>query len=158
MNPRVAVSPLAPAAFPDLPLVGGVECATFAAGIKRADRADVALMRLAAGTSVAGVFTRSATRSAAVRDCQAKIAAADAHSAAGGAAIVVNSGNANTFTGAAGERAVAAITRATAACLNIDPRRVFSCSTGVIGEPPARPRHSQRPAFAESVSICGMGQ
>ncbi|MBC6407157.1 MAG: bifunctional glutamate N-acetyltransferase/amino-acid acetyltransferase ArgJ [Rhodobacteraceae bacterium] len=135
MNPRVAVSPLAPAAFPDLPIVGGVECATFAAGIKRADRADVALMRLAAGTSVAGVFTRSATRSAAVRDCQAKIAAADAHSAAGGAAIVVNSGNANTFTGAAGEQAVAAMTRATAACLNIDPRRVFSCSTGVIGEP-----------------------
>jgi len=104
------VSPLAPAVFPELPVVPGVRFATAAAGVKYAGRTDVMLAELAPGTAVAGVFTRSATRSANVLDCQAKIGSApDA-----GAAIIVNSGNSNAFTGAAGDKSVAAICDAVA--------------------------------------------
>ena len=95
-----AVSPLAPAGFPDLPVIAGVEFATAEAGVRYKGRTDVLLVRLAPGTALAGVFTRSATRSAAVFDCQAKLKGAPESSE--GAAIVVNSGNANAFTGAAG--------------------------------------------------------
>ncbi|WP_426032281.1 bifunctional glutamate N-acetyltransferase/amino-acid acetyltransferase ArgJ [Cypionkella sp. TWP1-2-1b2] len=128
-----SVSPLAPAAFPDLPLIAGVEFAAVEAGIKYQNRKDVMLVRLAPGTAMAGVFTRSTTRSACVRDCQAKLALkvpADS-----GAAIVVNSGNSNAFTGRVGDEAVAAVTIAVADALGIPAARVFSSSTGVIGEP-----------------------
>ncbi len=127
------VSPLAPAAFPSLPLIAGVEFAAVKAGIKYQNRKDVMLVRLAPGTAMAGVFTRSTTRSACVRDCQAKLALkvpADA-----GAAIVVNSGNSNAFTGKVGDEAVAAVTIGVADALGIPAARVFSSSTGVIGEP-----------------------
>jgi glutamate N-acetyltransferase/amino-acid N-acetyltransferase len=125
------ISPLAPAAFPDLPVIDGVEFATAAAGVKYSGRTDVLLVRLAAGTSVAGVFTRSATRSAPVLDCQAKIG----KDGEGPAAIVVNSGNSNAFTGKNGIASTRAVTEAAAKCLGIDETRVFSSSTGVIGEP-----------------------
>ncbi len=127
------ISPLAPAAFPSLPLIAGVEFAAVEAGIKYQNRKDVMLVRLAPGTAMAGVFTRSTTRSACVRDCQAKLALkvpADA-----GAAIVVNSGNSNAFTGKVGDEAVAAVTIGVADALGIPAARVFSSSTGVIGEP-----------------------
>ncbi|WP_054006718.1 bifunctional glutamate N-acetyltransferase/amino-acid acetyltransferase ArgJ [Cypionkella psychrotolerans] len=127
------VSPLAPAAFPTLPQIAGVEFAAVEAGIKYQNRKDVMLVRLAPGTAIAGVFTRSSTRSACVRDCQAKLALkvpADA-----GAAIVVNSGNSNAFTGRVGDEAVAAVTIGVADALGIPAARVFSSSTGVIGEP-----------------------
>ncbi len=127
------VSPLAPAAFPSLPLIAGVEFAAVEAGIKYQNRKDVMLVRLAPGTAMAGVFTRSTTRSACVRDCQAKLALkvpADS-----GAAIVVNSGNSNAFTGRVGDEAVAAVTIGVADALGIPAARVFSSSTGVIGEP-----------------------
>ncbi|PVA07698.1 bifunctional glutamate N-acetyltransferase/amino-acid acetyltransferase ArgJ [Thalassorhabdomicrobium marinisediminis] len=124
-------SPLAPAAFPDLPVIEGVRFAAGAAGIKYADRTDVMLVELAQGTTVAGVFTKSSTRSAAVRDCQRKLGN-DAPE--GRAAILVNSGNSNAFTGAAGDQSVAAICDATADALSLDPGRVFTASTGVIGE------------------------
>jgi glutamate N-acetyltransferase/amino-acid N-acetyltransferase len=127
------VSPLAPATFPDLPRIAGVEFAACEAGVRYKNRRDVMLIRLAPGTSMAGVFTRSTTRSACVRDCQAKLALkvpADS-----GAAIIVNSGNSNAFTGKLGDEAVAAVTSATAAALNLPASRVFSSSTGVIGEP-----------------------
>lgn len=125
------VSPLAPAAFPDLPLIAGAEFAALSAGVRYAGRTDVMLARLAPGTVMAGTFTRSATRSAAVLDCQAKIGAdSDA-----GAAILVNSGNSNAFTGARGALSVAELCRATAARLGIPESRVFTSSTGVIGEP-----------------------
>ena len=91
------------------------------------------LVRLAPGTAMAGVFTRSTTRSACVRDCQAKLALkvpADV-----GAAIVVNSGNSNAFTGRVGDEAVSAVTIGVADALGIPAARVFSSSTGVIGEP-----------------------
>ena len=127
------VSPLAPAAFPDLPQIAGVEFAAAAAGVRYANRTDVMLVRLAPGTSVAGAFTRSSTRAACIRDCQEKLAARVP--AGSGAAIIVNSGNSNAFTGAAGQSAVRSITDAVAAALDLPARRVFSSSTGVIGEP-----------------------
>ncbi|SEO09043.1 glutamate N-acetyltransferase [Salinihabitans flavidus] len=126
-----AVSPLAPAGFPVLPEIGGVEFSAVAAGVKYQGRKDVTLIRLCKGTTLAGVFTRSATRSAPVRDCQAKIGL----DSAAGAAIIVNSGNANAFTGRNGEEATRIVTSAVAACLDLPESRVFSSSTGVIGEP-----------------------
>lgn len=130
----IAVSPLAPkGGFPALPVIGGVEFAAAAAGVRYAGRTDVMLARLAPGTAIAGAFTRSSTRAACVLDCQAKLASAAASDA--GAAIVVNSGNANAFTGANGQEAVDRVTGAVAEALGLPAARVFSSSTGVIGEP-----------------------
>ncbi|MDZ7906160.1 MAG: bifunctional glutamate N-acetyltransferase/amino-acid acetyltransferase ArgJ [Cypionkella sp.] len=127
------ISPLAPAAFPVLPHIAGVEFAAIEAGIKYQNRKDVMLVRLAAGTQMAGVFTRSTTRSACVRACEASLAAKVP--AGAGAAILVNSGNSNAFTGAAGAASVTAITEAVAKELGLPAARVFTSSTGVIGEP-----------------------
>ncbi|WP_435530855.1 bifunctional glutamate N-acetyltransferase/amino-acid acetyltransferase ArgJ [Pseudogemmobacter humi] len=127
------VSPLAPAAFPALPLIAGAEFSALGAGIKYQNRKDVMLVRLAPGSVIAGAFTRSTTRSACVRDCEAKLAAKVP--AGAGAAIVVNSGNSNAFTGKRGEQAVAAVTGGVAEALGLPASRVFSSSTGVIGEP-----------------------
>ena len=125
------ISPLAPAAFPDLPIIKGVTFATAAAGVKYAGRTDVMLAILAPGTAIAGVYTRSATRSANVLDCQAKTGLASKD----GAAIIVNSGNSNAFTGKAGDGSVARICAAVADKTGITSDRVFTSSTGVIGEP-----------------------
>ena len=128
------ISPLAPKdGFPSLPRIAGVEFAAIEAGVRYANRKDVMLIRLAPGTSMAGVFTRSTTRAGCVRDCQDKLAKAVPLGA--GAAIIVNSGNSNAFTGKVGDASVAAITAAVAAELEIPASRVFSSSTGVIGEP-----------------------
>ena len=128
-----AVSPLAPAGFPDLPVVPGVDLATAATGVRYRGRDDLLVVRLAPGTAVAGVLTRSATRSAPVRDAEAKLAAGAAVDAP--AAFVVNAGNSNAFTGAAGAAAVAAVTGTAADLLGVPEGRVFTASTGVIGEP-----------------------
>ena len=125
------VSPLAPERFPDLPLIRGASFAAVEAGVKYQNRKDVMLIKLDPGTAMAGVFTRSTTRSACVRDCQAKIGLKSSD----GAAIIVNSGNSNAFTGKTGEISVAAITGGVAEALGIPATRVFSSSTGVIGEP-----------------------
>ena len=126
------VSPLAPPeGFPDLPPVGGVELAAVAAGVRYAGRNDVMLARLARGTTIAGVFTQSATRAAPVLDCQEKLGGDPGD----GAAILVNSGNANAFTGRNGAEAVQAITGAVAEATGVPEHRVFTASTGVIGEP-----------------------
>jgi glutamate N-acetyltransferase / amino-acid N-acetyltransferase len=127
------ISPLAPASFPLLPQIAGVEFAAVEAGVRYHNRKDVMLVRLAAGTAMAGVFTRSTTRSGCVRDCQDKLAMTVP--AGAGAAIVVNSGNSNAFTGKIGDKAVAEVTGAVAAALGLPASRVFSSSTGVIGEP-----------------------
>lgn len=127
------VSPLAPASFPALPRIAGAEFAAAEAGVKYLNRKDVMLVRLAPGTVIAGAFTRSSTRSGCVRDCQTKLTAKVP--AGAGAAIVVNSGNSNAFTGAVGDKAVAEVTGGVAAALGLPASRVFSSSTGVIGEP-----------------------
>ena len=131
MGKITAVSPLAPDHFPDLPVIDGVRFATIAAGVRYQGRTDVMLAELAPGSTVAGAFTRSATRAAPVLDCQAKIGATSDT----GAAILVNSGNANAFTGKGGVTAVEAITASVADVCNIPQSRVFTSSTGVIGEP-----------------------
>ena len=131
MGKITAVSPLAPDHFPDLPVIDGVRFATIAAGVRYQGRPDVMLAELTPGSTVAGAFTRSATRAAPVLDCQAKIGATSDT----GAAILVNSGNANAFTGKGGVTAVEAITAAVADVCNIPQSRVFTSSTGVIGEP-----------------------
>ncbi|SIO49046.1 glutamate N-acetyltransferase [Rhodovulum sp. ES.010] len=128
------VSPLAPpGGFPLLPVVRGAAFAAAEAGVRYGGRPDVMLARLAPGTTIAGAFTRSATRAAPVLDCQAKIGT-DAGPRQG-AAILVNAGNANAFTGAAGETAVKAVCNATAKTTGVPETRVFTSSTGVIGEP-----------------------
>ncbi len=124
-------SPLAPAHFPDLPVIAGVTFASAAAGVKYQNRTDVMLAIAAPGSAVAGVFTRSATRSAPVLDCQAKLGS----DPTGAAAILVNSGNSNAFTGKNGVASVAALTQAVAGLTGVPVGRVFTASTGVIGEP-----------------------
>ncbi|XOY57429.1 MAG: bifunctional glutamate N-acetyltransferase/amino-acid acetyltransferase ArgJ [Rhodobacterales bacterium] len=124
-------SPLAPAQFPDLPVIAGVTFASAAAGVKYHNRTDVMLAIAAPGSAVAGVFTRSATRSAPVLDCQAKLGS----DPTGAAAILVNSGNSNAFTGKNGVASVAALTQVVAGLTGVPVGRVFTASTGVIGEP-----------------------
>jgi glutamate N-acetyltransferase/amino-acid N-acetyltransferase len=125
------ISPLAPSRFPDIPAIKGVNFSFAAAGIKYQGRNDVMLAILDPGTEIAGVFTSSSTRSFAVIDCEEKINLKDSSL---GAAIVVNSGNANVFTGSKGKISVEAITSTVSEVLNIPRSRVFSSSTGVIGE------------------------
>lgn len=124
-------SPLAPTAFPDLPRIGGVTFAAAGAGIKYRGRSDVMLAVMQPGTSVAGVFTQSSTRSAPVLDCQAKLGC----DTVAGAAFLVNSGNSNAFTGRHGTESVRAITAAVAGITSVPDNRIFTASTGVIGEP-----------------------
>lgn len=125
------ISPLAPERFPELPVISGVSFSAMEAGIKYSGRKDVMLAVLQPCSTVAGVFTKSATRSAAVLDCQAKIGSDEP----AGAAILVNAGNANAFTGGNGESSVRAITEAVSACTGLPENRIFTSSTGVIGEP-----------------------
>lgn len=145
------VSPLAPASFPALPRIAGVSFAAVEAGVRYANRRDVMLVKLAPGSVMAGVFTRSSTRSGCVRDCQAKLAMKVP--AGIGAAIIVNSGNSNAFTGAVGDAAVAAVTNGVAEALGLPATRVFSSSTGVIGEPlPHDKITAQIPALVAALS------
>jgi glutamate N-acetyltransferase / amino-acid N-acetyltransferase len=135
------VSPLAPAGFPALPEIAGVRFAAAAAGVRYQGRLDVMLAEIASGASVAGVFTRSATRSAPVLWCEERLAEHQAAPvAAGGFAILVNSGNSNAFTGRAGLAAVEMTVGAVAAALAVPAGHVFVASTGVIGEPLAADR------------------
>ncbi|MGB0901123.1 bifunctional glutamate N-acetyltransferase/amino-acid acetyltransferase ArgJ [Halocynthiibacter sp.] len=125
------ISPLAPKnGFPSLPEIKGVRFAALEAGVRYQGRKDVMLAELCAGTAVAGVFTRSATRAAPVLDCQEKLGA----DSSGGAAILVNSGNANAFTGAHGVASVKRVTQAVSDAVGVAENRVFTASTGVIGE------------------------
>ena len=125
-----AVSPLAPAAFPQLGPIAGVRLAAFACGIRYTGRYDLMLAELAPGSAVAGVFTRSLTAGAPVMWCRECLAGGTVR------AIVANSGNSNTFTGRVGKEVVEATAATAARLLECDPRQVFISSTGVIGEPP----------------------
>src|SRR5882757_6899838 len=123
------ISPLAPEQFPDMPPIDGVKLATAAAAIRYAGRTDVLLALLDPGTTVAGVFTRSKCPSAPVDWCRAHLKSGAA------SALVVNSGNANAFTGKSGREAAALTADVTAAAAGCKPAEVFLASTGVIGEP-----------------------
>jgi glutamate N-acetyltransferase / amino-acid N-acetyltransferase len=133
-KPAKPVSPLAPkGGFPTLPRIAGATFAAIEAGVRYQNRRDVMLVHLVPGTTIAGVFTTSSTRAACVRECQANLTLKVP--AGAGAAIVVNSGNSNAFTGALGDEAVANIAASVANALNLPASRVFTSSTGVIGEP-----------------------
>ena len=123
------VSPLAPTTVPDMPDVAGVRFATAAAGVRYKGRTDVLLMVLDPGTAVAGVFTKSKCPSAPVEWCRAKLKGRKAR------ALVVNSGNANAFTGKTGRAACAFTAKIAAKAVGCKPDDVFLASTGVIGEP-----------------------
>jgi glutamate N-acetyltransferase/amino-acid N-acetyltransferase len=154
-KPATPVSPLAPASFPDLPMIAGARFAVAQAGVKYQGRTDVMLAHLAAGTVMAGTFTRSATRSASVLDAQSKISA---DMAGQGAAILVNSGNSNAFTGAAGVASVSAICDGVSDALDLPEARVFTASTGVIGQPLPHDRIlAVLPALRDSLSETALG-
>ena len=108
MSENLKLSPLAPkTGFPKLPVISGVTFSSHAAGIKYKNRLDIMLASISPGSTIAGVFTRSSTRSNAVLDCQEKL---DVPKNKGkGFAFLVNSGNANAFTGEAGNQSVKSI-------------------------------------------------
>ena len=133
-TPAHPVSPLAPRKIRDLPAVAGVKLGTAAAGVKYAGRTDLLCAVFAPGTQAAGVFTTSKTRSAPVDWCRDALARSGRGKGAA-RVLVVNSGNANAFTGRAGVAAVQATVDAAAGLADCDPREVFLASTGVIGEP-----------------------
>jgi glutamate N-acetyltransferase/amino-acid N-acetyltransferase len=124
-----AVSPLAPTNVPDLPPIEGVRLATAAAGIRYKGRTDVLLALFDKGTTVAGVFTKSKCPSAAVDWCRDKLKGGEAR------ALVVNSGNANAFTGKTGKQATTLTATIAAKAVATTPGKIFLASTGVIGEP-----------------------
>ncbi|MGJ4858811.1 bifunctional glutamate N-acetyltransferase/amino-acid acetyltransferase ArgJ [Labrys sp. La1] len=129
MAKAAPLSPLAPARFPDLPPVAGVRMATAEAGIRYKGRTDVLLVLMDEGTQAAGVFTRSKCPSAPVDWCRAALGDGSAR------ALVVNSGNANAFTGKKGAEAVALTAELAAEAAGCRPSEVYLASTGVIGEP-----------------------
>ncbi|MBN8980590.1 MAG: bifunctional glutamate N-acetyltransferase/amino-acid acetyltransferase ArgJ, partial [Rhizobiales bacterium] len=124
-----AISPLAPLHVPDMPKIDGVRLATAAAGIRYKDRTDVLLALFDKGTTVAGVFTKSKCPSAAVDWCRDKLKGGEAR------ALVVNSGNANAFTGKTGRQATRLTADIAARATDSKPNKIFLASTGVIGEP-----------------------
>jgi glutamate N-acetyltransferase/amino-acid N-acetyltransferase len=123
------VSPLAPTRVPAMPAIAGVRLATAAAGIRYAGRTDVLLAVFDKGTSVAGVLTRSKCPSAPVEWCRAKLSGGRAR------VLVVNSGNANAFTGKNGRQATKLTADVAARAVGCRLGEVFLASTGVIGEP-----------------------
>jgi glutamate N-acetyltransferase/amino-acid N-acetyltransferase len=125
-----AISPLAPAGFPELKPIAGVRLAAYAAGVRYAGRNDVMLAELAPGTTIAGVLTQSTTPGAPVDWCRACLPGGSVR------AIVVNSGNANVFTGRTGREVCERTAAAAARLFGCSPREIFISSTGVIGEPP----------------------
>ena len=123
------LSPLAPKAYPALPPIAGVRFATVAAGVRYPGRTDVMMALFDEPAAAAGVFTRSKCPSAPVDWCRAQLGGGKAR------ALIVNSGNANAFTGHKGIEAVEAIAAAAAKIIGAAPAEVFMASTGVIGEP-----------------------
>jgi glutamate N-acetyltransferase / amino-acid N-acetyltransferase len=130
-----AVSPLAPTDVPDMPVISGVKLATAAAGIRYQGRTDVLLAVMDKGTAVAGVLTKSKCPSAPVEWCRAKLKSGRSSKAGFARALVVNSGNANAFTGKSGRQATTLTASIAARALGCGPGEVFLASTGVIGEP-----------------------
>ncbi|WFU25301.1 bifunctional glutamate N-acetyltransferase/amino-acid acetyltransferase ArgJ [Bradyrhizobium sp. CB1717] len=124
-----SVSPLAPKTVPDMPVIAGIRLATAEAGIRYKNRTDVLLAVMDKGTAVAGVFTKSKCPSAPVEWCRAKLKGGKAR------ALVVNSGNANAFTGKTGRASTALTAKIAAKAVGCSEGEIFLASTGVIGEP-----------------------
>ncbi|MEQ9813580.1 MAG: bifunctional glutamate N-acetyltransferase/amino-acid acetyltransferase ArgJ [Azospirillaceae bacterium] len=129
MATNIPVSPLAPTTYPKLPPIAGVRLTGEAIGLKRSGRPDLMMAVLDPGTAVAGTLTRSQCPSAPVDWCRQVLPRGTAR------ALVVNSGNANAFTGSAGVRTTEATARMAAEVIGCDAQDVLLASTGVIGEP-----------------------
>ena len=123
------ISPLAPKSYPDMPTIEGVRFATAEAGIRYQGRTDVLLALMDKGTQAGGVFTRSKCPSAPVDWCRATLKGGRAR------VLVVNSGNANAFTGKNGRAAVRLTASLAAKATGAPTGEIFLASTGVIGEP-----------------------
>ncbi|MTI18267.1 bifunctional glutamate N-acetyltransferase/amino-acid acetyltransferase ArgJ [Rhodobacteraceae bacterium RKSG542] len=124
-----AISPLAPKSYPALPVIDGVRFATASAGIKYKGRTDVLLMLTDEGTQVAGVFTKSKCPSAPVDWCRANLSGGSMR------ALLINSGNANAFTGKKGKAAVELTAKIVSEATGVAQSEIYLASTGVIGEP-----------------------
>jgi glutamate N-acetyltransferase/amino-acid N-acetyltransferase len=122
-------SPLAPSRFPVLPPIDGVRLSAGACGLRYKGRSDLMLAELAENTRIAGVFTRSLAAAAPIDWCRKALKGGRVR------AIVVNSGNANAFTGRVGDAAVRDTVEAAAARFKCPQNQIFVSSTGVIGEP-----------------------
>ena len=129
MGKPAAISPLAPKSYPSMPDVDGVRFATGEAGIRYLGRTDVLLAVFDKGTQVAGVFTKSKCPSAPVDWCRTRLSGGKAR------ALVVNSGNANAFTGKTGAASTALTADIAAKATGAPKAEIFLASTGVIGEP-----------------------
>lgn len=123
------ISPLAPKLYPELPKLDGVRLASIEAGIKYQGRKDLCLIVFDAPAEIAGVFTKSKCPSAPVDWCRKHLAKGKAK------AVVINSGNANAFTGTKGVESTQQTAKAAASVLDCSEEQVFLASTGVIGEP-----------------------
>ncbi|QGZ96421.1 bifunctional glutamate N-acetyltransferase/amino-acid acetyltransferase ArgJ [Terricaulis silvestris] len=123
------ISPLAPARFPDLPAIAGLEAAIGRAGFYKHERPDLLLMRMPAGTKAAGVFTTNAVGSAPTDWCKQALAAARGNARG----LLVNAGCANSFTGPAGDAACKRALTEAGAAVGVEPREMLAASTGVIG-------------------------
>jgi glutamate N-acetyltransferase/amino-acid N-acetyltransferase len=145
-----AVSPLAPACFPELAAIAGVRLATYAAGIRYQGRDDVMLAELVPGSTIAGVFTQSTMPGQPVIWCRECLPRGRVR------AIVVNSGNANVFTGRAGWQVVESTAATASRLFGCDPHEVYLSSTGVIGEPPPVDRISA--ALPNIVAVLDAGR
>ncbi len=121
-------SPLAPNSFPSLPPIAGVRLGSIASGIRYAGRDDLMLIEFNHAAAVAGVFTKSQTAAAPILWCRDALGKGKAR------VLVVNSGNANAFTGRDGDEALARTVAAAAKLVGCPRREVFVSSTGVIGE------------------------
>ena len=129
VSPEKFKSSFTPSKFPELPEIPGVRLATAEAGIKYRGRKDVLLVDLVEGTNIAGVFTKSKCLSAPVDWCKKHIENGTARG------ILINSGNANAFTGMRGREASKKSAELTAQSLGYKASEIFLASTGVIGEP-----------------------
>jgi len=123
------ISPLAPKTYPKLPAIDGVILGSVEAGIKYSGRRDLAVIYFERPASVAGVFTQSKCPSAPVEWCRRHLGRGTARCA------VINSGNANAFTGQKGVEAVTTTAKAAARVFDCEIEDVYLASTGVIGEP-----------------------
>jgi len=138
--------------FPRIPPIAGVRLTTQSVGIKYARRHDLLLAECVRGSTVAGVFTRSTTAAAPVVWCREQLSRGRIRG------LVVNSGNANAFTGLAGEKAVRATAAAAAQALGCLRNQVFVASTGVIGEPlPLNRLTRAMPQMVEALAPGGWG-
>ncbi|KZL20384.1 bifunctional glutamate N-acetyltransferase/amino-acid acetyltransferase ArgJ [Pseudovibrio sp. WM33] len=123
------ISPLAPKSYPELPEVKGVRMATAAAGLKYEGRTDVLLAVFDEPAQIAGVFTTSKCTSAPVDWCKQNLSKGVAR------AIMVNSGNANAFTGKKGLASVELSADILSKATGFAADELYLASTGVIGEP-----------------------